>query len=60
MTSEEWNENYKKGQSVILTKDDGSMIQTETRSEAWDMCGTSVVMVKGISGGYDLDRISAR
>ena len=30
-------------------------IITKTRSEAWLMCGTPVVLVEGKSGGWDID-----
>ncbi len=54
---EEFNEWYPIGTPVILTKDNGEEIPTNTRSMAWDLCGTPAVMVSGISGGYDLGRI---
>lgn len=54
---EEWNKNHAVGTEVILTNDFDEEIETVTRSEAWIVCGSAVVMVKGISGGYCLDRI---
>lgn len=56
MTIEEWNAWYLPGHPVIVTKDDGTEVQTNTRSEAWDLCGTPVVLLDGISGGYRLSR----
>jgi hypothetical protein len=60
MTADEWNEWYKPGQPVIVRKDDGSDLHTRTRSVAWDLCGTPVVKVEGIAGGYSLRRIRAQ
>ena len=54
---DEWNKNHVVGTEVILTNDSDEEIETVTRSEAWIVCGSAVVMVKGISGGYSLDRI---
>ena len=55
-----WNSKHTVGCPVVLTKDDGSTIKTKTRSQAWNLCGTAVVMVDGIAGGYDLSRIEAQ
>ncbi|MFL0802412.1 MAG: hypothetical protein K6L81_01755 [Agarilytica sp.] len=57
ISAEEFNELYPKGTPVILADDFGKEHQTNTRSEAWDLCGTLVVMVEGRSGGYDLSRL---
>jgi len=57
MQAEEFNEWYEVGHPVIVTKDDGSEVRTNTRSVAWDLCGTPVVMVNGIRGGYMLSRV---
>jgi hypothetical protein len=47
------------GTPVVVTKDDGSQIHTKTRSTPWQLGhGAWVVSVEGISGGYDLSRIS--
>ena len=59
MTAEEFNESYPVGVKVILTNDVGGEITTNTRSEAWDLCGTPVVKVDGLRAGYSLDRIKA-
>lgn len=53
----DFNKWYPVGTAVILTKDGGEEIHTNTRSIAWDLCGTPVVKVSGRSGGYDLERI---
>lgn len=57
MKIEDFNKKYPPGTPVILTDDFGKKHETATRSEAWDLCGTPVVMVDGRSGGYDLSRI---
>jgi hypothetical protein len=51
-----WNEKYPEGTPVIVTRDNGDKLETVTRSEAWELCGSAVVMVKDISGGYALER----
>ena len=53
-----WNEKYPEGTPVIVTRDNGDKLETVTRSVAWSLCGTAVVMVKGISGGYALERVA--
>ena len=56
---ESWNSNNSVGVKVIVTKDDGE-VETVTRSEAWVLGDhTAVVMVKGISGAYALERVKA-
>jgi len=55
---DEWNDNHEVGIKVVLTDDFGEEEETVTRSEAWLMGGHSaMIMVKGRSGGYCLDRI---
>lgn len=54
---DEWNANWNVGQRVRVTLDDGSVIETETRSEAELLGGhTAVIWVDGIAGAYRLDR----
>lgn len=54
-----WNKNHDVGVKVVVTKDDGE-VETITRSEAWVLGDHSaVVMVKGISGAYALERVKA-
>jgi len=57
----EWNTSYEIGTPVYLTEDNGDIIETRTRSEAW-LCGghTAIVSVEGKSGGYLLSRIQAK
>lgn len=50
-------EQFAIGTDVIVTRDDGSELRTKTRSAPWMLCGTPVVMVDGISGGYALERV---
>jgi hypothetical protein len=46
------------GTAVTVEKDDGTEVQTKTRSKAWMLAGhTAVVMVEGITGCYALERI---
>lgn len=53
----EWNERNPIGTEVTVVLDDGSVKQTKTRSEAWIVSGTPVVMVEGIQGSCLLSRI---
>ena len=58
MKASEWNAKHKIGRGVIVRLDDGKLKYTKTRSEAWELGhGQPVVMVEGISGGYDLARV---
>jgi hypothetical protein len=43
---------------VNVTDDFGDVTETITRSEAWNVCGSPVVMLKGRSGGYLLERVT--
>ena len=55
-----WNRKHAIGVSVSVKLDDGSTLSTKTESAAWMMGGHSpMVIVKGISGGYSLDRVTA-
>jgi len=60
MTAEEWNDKFAHDQPVELVEDDGSITHTQTRSKAWDCCGSTIVKVVGKTGGYLLERITAR
>lgn len=63
---QDFNAKYPPGTAVKVHKDDGSILETKTRSEAWmlgaDSRGyqghTAVVSVEGISGGYMLNRVT--
>lgn len=49
------------GTPVNVRKDNGDIFETKTRSEPWQLGhGDWVVSVEGISGGYDLERVSIR
>jgi hypothetical protein len=55
---EKFNLRNPPGTPVVVTKDDGTRLETKTRSIAWIVGGKfPVVMVEGISGGYSLDRV---
>ena len=46
---DKWNETYPIGTSVERTDDMGEKHITKTRSEAYEMCGTAVIMVSSPS-----------
>lgn len=53
-----WNRKHAVGAAVIVTKDDGSELETITESAACILGGHSaVIFVKGISGAYALHRV---
>lgn len=61
---EVWNARYPVGTPVDVTQDDGSVVVSKTRSEAWVLGHsstsrghTAVVMYEGRSGGYLLSRV---
>jgi NTP pyrophosphatase (non-canonical NTP hydrolase) len=57
----EWNERYPIGTPVTLRLDDGSTVDTTTRSEAWVLSSDrAVVKVEGRTGGYALERVQPR
>lgn len=46
------------GARVKVLRDNGDVLETTTRSEAWLLAGhTAVVLVEGIAGAYLLDRV---
>lgn len=56
-----WNDLHPVGTEVAVTRDNGRVEHTKTRSEAWVLSGhTAVIMVEGISGCYLLDRVKRR
>jgi len=58
---ERWNKLHPVGSAVTVTKDDGSKIETVTRSEAWKLGGhTPVILVEGSIGTHRLTRVAAR
>jgi len=48
------------GTAVTVTKDDGSKVETVTRSAPWRLGETWVILCAGISGGYALARVVER
>lgn len=60
MTVEEFNNQFHVGQKVNLELDDGSMMETVLRSEAWELGhGAGVAKVNGKTGGWLIERIHA-
>ncbi len=59
LAASDWNAAHPVGTPVVVTRDDGSKLETVTRSVAWRICDHASVMVVGISGGYLLDRVQA-
>jgi len=56
----EWNARYKVGQKIRVTKDDGTVVETETIHEATLLGGHTVVgWFKDIRGCYALERAKA-
>ena len=61
MNAGTWSIQHPVGTTVDVELDDGSVLQTTTRSVAWTLGdGTAVVMVEGIRGGYRLSRVTPR
>lgn len=59
LTAAEWNALYPVGTSVIVVKDMGEMLETTTRSEAFDCnAGYPVIFLDAIRGYYLLDRVA--
>jgi hypothetical protein len=49
------------GTDVTVTRDDGSLWLTRTRTDPWQLGdGTWVVGLEGRAGGYALDRVRRR
>ena len=48
------------GTAVTVTKDDGTQVETHTRSTPWRLGDTWVILLDGISGGYALARVVER
>jgi hypothetical protein len=57
----EWNERHRVGTPVTLRKDDGTLVDTVTKSAAEILSGhTAVIWLEGIAGCYALERVSPR
>ncbi|MGR0185380.1 hypothetical protein [Azospirillum aestuarii] len=55
-----WNSQNPVGAKVVVRRDDGTSNITVTTSEAWVLSGHSaVILLKGISGCYLLNRVTA-
>ena len=48
------------GTPVLVTEDDGSIWETVTASFPWLIGNDWVICVKGIRGGYLLERVNAK
>ncbi len=58
---DEWNLENTVGQAVYLTRDDGSVIETKTRSKAFVADSLApVIFIEGIRGYYLLTRIERK
>lgn len=58
---EKWNAAHAIGTPVTVRLDSGTTLDTTTRSEAWLMGGHSaMILLRGISGGYSLDCVTAK
>jgi hypothetical protein len=55
-----WNAEYGIGKSVIVTRDNGTILETYTRSQAIVLNDQPVIWVEGITGCYLLDRVEPR
>lgn len=44
------------GSKVSVLRDDGRLEEHSTRSAPWMLCGTPVIMLTGITGGFALAR----
>lgn len=54
---DEWNQAHPNtGIKVDVANDFGEITRRTTMSCPWDVCGSVVILVSGISGGYLLDR----
>lgn len=57
----QWNIRHPRGTRVRVRLDDGSCLNSETRSDAWQLDdGTAVILVVGITGAYRLERVEVR
>jgi hypothetical protein len=60
MTTEQWNKKHVEGTPVRYFPIMGYMkeyLDSVTRSEAWDICGTPCVLIAGKSGGVALSHL---
>lgn len=53
-----WNEYYPPGTPVAVIEGDGSVVESVTESQAWNLeQGSPIVRVRGKAGGYLLTRV---
>jgi len=53
-----WNAHQRVGDAVRVLNDDGSLLRSKTKSDAWIASGQPLVRVVGICGGYSLYRVA--
>lgn len=57
---DDWNSRHRIGDPVVVTKDDGSKVETVATTAAYVMGGhTAVIHLEGIRGCYALERVKA-
>ncbi len=57
-SAQDWNNRHRIGVAVTVTRDDGSKVNTVTKSDAYLLGhGQAVILLEGISGCYALDRV---
>ena len=55
---DDWNATFPVGSPCVVREDDGSHVDTATRSHAWNLGdGTTVILISRFTGGYSMDRI---
>lgn len=54
----DWNARYDVGTRVRVTRDNGTVIDTFTMSDAYMLGTAPVILVYGFSGCYLLDRVT--
>lgn len=57
---DKWNGAHAVGIPVSVRRDGGEILETRTRSVAWELCGHASILVEGITGGYALERVNPR
>jgi hypothetical protein len=57
--AEKWNAENSSRTPVVVLRDGGCEVQTCTRSYAWLVGDTAVVLLDGMTGGFRLDRCKA-
>lgn len=48
------------GSQAVVTDDFGNEWNTITKSQPWRACGHTLILIEGIYGGYDLERVKIR